>query len=181
MKKVVCTLLLLAVMLTFTSCNNEYTLVGFDKVNSYSSEAGLCVGLLPLEEGSCYFDEFAALFETVDKNAFYSVEETFNDTKELVLVYLKYTDNSYADAKKYIFDNLTTLSKTVFAESGDYVFYKNESLVGRDLFVAFNDETKSVVSFGSILWGKYQKEHELITTDFNAYLSLFSEYYDFTK
>ena len=171
--------LVISVLLLFTGCTTKYEVIGFEKIGPHTSSLGLCRDLLPRKDDS--FDFFAKEFETVDKNGFYYFEDSPSDTKELVLIYLKYTEQSYNDAKKYMFDNMDTLSKTVFAERRGYSFYKKETDNRMDLFVAFNDETKTIVSFGSILWGKFEKECELITTDFNAYLQLFSKYYDFSK
>lgn len=183
MKKVVCALLLLSVVMALTSCTMwKVEFIGFEKVGPHSSSLGLCRNLLPKKDDSFKF--FLKEFETTDKNAFYFDKNEFSaGVKELVLVYLKYTNQSYNDAKKFVFDNMT-LSEDVFFKSGDYKFYVNEhdiKLDAMNLFVAFNDETKTIVSLGSILDGKYKEENDLITTDFNKYLQLFSEYYDFSK
>ena len=182
-KKIVLVLLVFSLFFTFVCCTYpEGRRTGFDNISSQTSEAGLCGRLFPQETGESYYTSFAQKFENIDKNGcYYTNGDPFNQ-KELVLMYIQFTEYSYDDAKQFIFDNMSDLSKDVFTQSGDYVFYKNEFNSGfYDLFVAFNDKTQTVVSFGTVLWGNHSEQRELVTTDFNAYLQLFSEYYDFSK
>lgn len=179
--------LVISVLLLITGCTLwKVEFIGFEEVGPHASSLGLCRNLLPKKDDS--FEFFLKEFETTDKNAFYFDENDFSaGAKELVLVYLKYTEQSYNDAKEYIFDNMV-LSKDIFFKKGDYTFYANYTnerdnikLNDMNLFIAFNDGTKTIVSFGSVLDGKYQEKNDLISTDFNEYLQLFSKYYDFTK
>ena len=189
MKKIICMILPFIIVLELTSCglNTTFEENGSDKIGVSISEAGIAA-LLPAENGKYhkynYFSDFDEMFQSIDENAYYKLIDNFPFGEyEIVLAYFKYDDETYEKAKEFTFNNERRALEKPFYANEKYVFYdiSPEDFSLGNMFFAHNDETRTLVFLGSYFEGIYMSKSRLAKTNFEKYLSLFSEYYDFTK
>lgn len=196
MKRIVCVLLLLAVVLTLTSCEYIVEKTGTSNVGSASLSDGTS-HLLPNKKNGNYHDgyysEFNDIFQSVDENAFFLLKNggfAYLDDMGIIFVYFTYDDETYEQVKEYSKNNFDYISEEPIYSNEKYVFYSTYNQTRTPLqsdygymtrTFAYNDDSKTLVFFGASINGSYFKENFDAVTDFNTYLQLFSEYYDFTK
>ena len=210
MRKVIALALVFTTILLLSGCSaGNIEFIGIDRVGNQTAPK-VSAGLLPKLDAEYYhndpymsFNAFNRKFQSTESDAFcFGEYGLLFDDKEYVLVYYKYDKETYEEAKAYTFENLSVYSQkdekydytlndqTVYAEYNSYVIYtktkdiesKKQSDAEIAKFFAYNDETQTLVFFGSSLPGfRFKKEREIITNNFPEYLKIFSIYYDFSK
>ena len=190
MKKIICIILLLIIVFGLTSCGYNVEKEGTNKIGVNESEAGTSK-LLPKDKDGKYsynnFADFNEQFQSVDENAFYKfINNSPIGKSEIVLVYYKYIDDIFEDVKEYVMSDMGFSSDNYIFKNEKYTFYQmKESKSGffswKEMVFAFNTESQTIVFLGSYFEGVDWIKSKIAYSFFEEYLSLFSEYYDFSK
>lgn len=187
MKKSKIIIIILLISLFLNSCALHYTKQGLEEFSADASDYGLCRGLIP--------ENFIEKFSYVKGDFFiaFSEKAPFIATCERVLLYLKYTDDVYLDAKKYAMENLI-LSENCVAVFENYIFYNNITPVNFEQdhldgsrfprsFVrfAYNDENNTLLFIGFDVSMELYDEVDSLANDWGAFLEkYYGEFYDFS-
>ena len=174
---IICLLLLATLFLSSCQKSAHFHLYyhGFDRFNIHNSDYGLSMYLIPTD--------FIAIFPCLEGDYEYHV---FSPSEEYELLYFRYSDDTYEDAKQFFIDNMT-LSQEDFPEYASFSFHriigffrdyedpspdKDPTLVAYRKFpyaftmVAFSDEKKVIVAFG-----QYRRPLVIETDDWSVFLA----------
>lgn len=176
------------IMLFLISCSY----VSKDNIKLLGSECSSTgIGtILPKNRNGYYsydsFEDFDNIFHSVDREGYYTEKASILGSKEQLIIIFKYDETTYKKVKEYSVSNMRYISNNPVYSYCNYEFYDTlwheyrDSLKFSQHF-AYNDEKRVLVFFGSYYSGIYKENAKLKETDFEKYLSLFSDYYDFTK
>ena len=145
------------------------------------SEYGVTQSIIPEDflDKFAYVDGYCCHF-CYCKSFEYSISDR-------ALVYIKYDDDIYSEAKSYVFENLELSGEAVETYNG-YIFYNNYS--GRwsidypykFLRFAYNDSKNALIFIGCYTSNDFDKNIELTASDWGAFLEeYYGDWYDFSQ
>ena len=177
MKKIVVAILTMLVCLSFCSCTS-FEKHGIEKYSPANSDVEITV-FLPE-------DDFLTEYEYIEGDYhFYRYEEIlFAPELERTILYLKYDDNTYQDAKKCVMEN-DYLSDNSVEEYNGYVFY-NVDYNDRGYHpwefrrFAYKDANNTLLFIGFYECADYPNVSDF--NDWGAFLEeYYGEWYDFSQ
>ena len=165
-----------------SECNmNLFLLPDSGLKNSEKNADGSFINMFDYEEGNYYRHN--------DGGNIFS-----NNSGERTLVYLKYSDEIYLEAKEYAIDNLI-LSEESICEQNGYIFFINKLATAKDpterlsgdqfpyyfLSFSYNDEKQTLVFFGIMVGKDLHNQIAEEATDWPAFLEkYYGEWYSFS-
>lgn len=109
------------------------------------------------------------------------------DISDRALLFFEYDDETYNQAKEYVFANLT-LSSEPIEEYNGYIFYDNYAehfnfdFPYAFLRFAYNDSKNTLIFMGCYTFEDFDKDIEQTSADWGAFLEeYYGEWYDFSQ
>jgi len=173
--------LFLVISILLTSCTSTYHNDGIENFNKGDSSVSLCQNLIP--------DGFIDEFEYIEADYHWFATEKFIavEARETVIMYFKYSDEIYNEAKEYIVENML-LSNKITAEYGNYKFLDNYTNGTSYKFpysfsrVAYNDANNTLVFIAFNVSAELYKDAALAREDWGAFLGkYYGEWYSFEE
>lgn len=173
--------LFLSFCILLTSCTSTYHNDGIENFNKGDSSVSLCQNLIP--------DGFIDKFEYIEADYHWFGTEKFIgiEARESVIIYFKYSDKIYDEAKNYILENMLLSNKST-AEYGNYKFFDNYTNGTSYHFphgfsrIAYNDNNKTIVSIAFDVSAELYGDAKLAEEDWGAFLKkYYGEWYSFEE
>jgi hypothetical protein len=174
--------------MALTSCTSTYRSDGIENFSKGDSSVSLCQNLIP--------DDFIDKFEYIEADYHWFSTEKFIaiEARETVIMYFRYLDETYEEAKKYVLDNML-LSNDSTEIYGNYNFLDNfgngnliEDGIGTFKFpynfsrVAYNDNNNTLIFMAFAVSVELYDEAELASEDWGAFLKkYYGEWYSFEE
>ena len=170
--KIFCMILIVSVIFLSSCAQSQSVLVveGIDNFYPALSNTGLTEVMLP--------KDFLELYPYTEGDFFYS-DELVHFSYEKVLLYTKYDEETYVNAKMYALDNLKILPETEETLNGFTFYQLNYDLEKtnhiRKIFFAYSDKKCTVLVIGTRL----SKPKEYNDTNLSEYIAEHFSFYDF--
>ena len=145
MKKAICILILLTVLMSFSSCS-EYRIEGLENFSSYDSTVETSKYLFPC-------DDFIDKFEYINGNYYYDYWYYVTYCREKSFAYFEYTPEIYQEVFTFTMDNM------IFLENNKYEF-NNYTFIQQDASVYYGE--KNTPEFPYWFWMMFYSEERNI-------------------
>ena len=155
MKKTICILMLLSMIIVFSSCTDRDRIEGLENFSSYESSFETTKYLFPCED-------FIDRFEYIDGDYYYDYWSNISYSRDKSFAYFVYTPEVYQEAMDFTLDHMSFLDENTYEFNG-YTFVQRDvtELVARPrnfpewFWMMFYSEERGVIGF----FGYYSAIH----------------------
>ena len=194
----------LLILLTFSvsACATDLVRSGIEEYSFATSSDGLTSGLLPYVENEenheQEYDGFLTKYKYIDGDYRYTYKDDapFYNTRETVLMWLRYESEVYEEAKAYMLETVPLSAKYRYEYNG-YSFIGNLSIVSDRILNQYGDysdspnpfltvgysDSKNILVFSGVS-ASFGTQAELLkeildSSDWGAFLKEYYPFYDF--